>query len=55
MEWAIGAFFAVMLGLYISSHVTAGHGIGKKVQPLIDQVFGVGPKTEQDPKDTDDR
>ena len=31
MEWAIGAFFAVMLGLYIWSHVRAGHAVGKKV------------------------
>jgi hypothetical protein len=36
MEWAIGAFFALMLGLYIWAHATAGHAIGKKVQPFID-------------------
>ena len=29
MEWAIGVFFVVMLGLYVWSHVTAGHAIGK--------------------------
>jgi hypothetical protein len=55
MEWAIGAFLAAMLGLYIWSHVTAGHAIGKRVQPFIDDVFGVGPKTGQNPKDKDHR
>ena len=53
MEWAIVAFFAVMLGLYVWSHVTAGHAIGKKVQPFIDDLFGVGPKTGQNPTDKD--
>ena len=55
MEWAIAAFFAVMLGLYIWSHVTAGHAIGKKVEPFIDDVFGVGAKTGQNPTDKDQR
>jgi len=55
MEWAIGAFFAVMIGLYIWSHVTAGHAIGKKVQPFIDDLFGVGPKTRQNPTEKDHR
>jgi hypothetical protein len=50
MEWAIGAFFAVMLGLYIWSHLTAGRAIGEKVQPFIDDVFGVRPTTGQNPK-----
>lgn len=50
MEWAIGAFFAVMLGLYIWSHVTAGHAVGKKVQPFIDDLFGVSPKDPTKPK-----
>jgi len=51
MEWAIGAFFIVMLGLYLWSHVTAGHAIGKKVQPFIDGLFGVSPKTGQKLRD----
>ena len=55
MEWANGVFFAIMLGLYIWSHVTAGHAIGKKVQPLVDDLFGVGRKTVQKPKDEDHR
>jgi len=55
MEWAIGAFFAVMLSLYIWSQVTAGRAIGKKVQPFIDDLFGVGPKTGQNPTDNDHR
>lgn len=55
MEWAIGAFFVVMLGLYLWSHVTASHAVGKKVQPLIDDLFGVSPKTEQNPRDKDHR
>ena len=55
MEWAIGAFFAVMLGLYIWSHVTGGHAMGKKVQPFIDDFFGVGPKAGQNPRDKDHR
>ena len=53
MEWAVGAFFGVMLGLYIWSHVTAGHAIGKKVQPFIDDLFGIGSKTGQNPTDKD--
>ena len=43
MEWAICAFMAVMLGLYLWSHLTAGHEIGKKVQPFVDDLFGVAP------------
>ena len=54
MEWALGIFFVVMLGLYIWSHVTAGHAISKKTQPFIDQLFGVGQKSEQKPSDRDD-
>jgi hypothetical protein len=55
MEWAIGAFFVVMLGLYIWSHATAGYAIGKKVQPFVDDLFGEGPKAGQNPKDEDHR
>jgi hypothetical protein len=49
----MGVFFAVMLGLYFWSHVTAGHAIGKRVQPFIDDLFGVVPKTRQNPRDKD--
>ena len=54
MEWAFGAFFVVMLGLYIWSHVTAGHAISKKTQPFIDDLFGVRRKSEQKPSDRDE-
>ena len=53
MEWAIGIFFAVMLGLYIWSRVTVGREIGKKVQPFIDDLFGIGPKPGQNSRDED--
>jgi hypothetical protein len=43
MEWAIWIFLVVMLGLYVWSHVTAGHQIGKKIQPFVDSLFGVTP------------
>jgi hypothetical protein len=46
MEWAFGTVIAVMFGLYIWSHVTAGHRVGKKIQPFIDEVFGVSPSSE---------
>lgn len=55
MEWAIGVFFAVMLGLYIWSLVTAGNAISKKIQPFIDDLFGVHTKTGQNPMDGDHR
>jgi len=32
-----------------------GHAIGKKVQPFIDDFFGVGPKTGQNPRDKNRR
>jgi hypothetical protein len=41
MEWAIWILIAVMLGLYVWSHVTAGHRISKKTQPLVDKLFDV--------------
>jgi hypothetical protein len=31
------------------------YAIGKKVQPFIDDLFGVGPKTGQTPTDKDHR
>lgn len=54
MEWAFGAFFVVMLRLFIWSHVTAGHAISKKTQPFIDNLFGVEQKSEQKPSDRGD-
>jgi hypothetical protein len=51
MEWAFGIFLAVMFGLYIWSHITAGHEISKKIQPFVDNLFGVTPsKGESKPK-----
>jgi hypothetical protein len=49
MEWAIWAFMAVMLGLYLWSHHTAGREIGKKLQPFVDDLFAVSP-SESDSK-----
>jgi hypothetical protein len=51
MEWAFGVFLVVMLGLYIWSHVTAGHEISKKVQPIIDDLFGVGQRSQRKRRD----
>jgi hypothetical protein len=51
MEWAFGVFFVVMFGLYIWSHVTAGHAISKKVQPFIDDLFGIGQNPARSQKD----
>jgi hypothetical protein len=50
MELALWSFLAVMLGLYIWSHLTAGHQIGKKIQPFVDDLFGVTP-SEPESKD----
>ena len=51
MELALGIFLAVMFGLYIWSHITAGHEIGKKIQPFVDNLFGVTPSQgESKPK-----
>ena len=47
MDWAIWAFVAVMLGLYVWSHLTAGHKISKKLQPLVDELFGVTPSERE--------
>ena len=47
MEWALWIFLAVMFGLYIWSHITAGHEIGKKIQPFVDNLFGVTPSKGQ--------
>jgi len=50
MEWAIGILIVVMLGLYIWSHLTAGHQVSKKLQPFVDELFGVTPSGEQENK-----
>jgi hypothetical protein len=49
MEWVIGVFMAIMLGLYLWSHLTAGREVSKKLQPLVDDLFGVSP-SESDSK-----
>ena len=53
MEWAFGVFFVVMIGLYIWSHLTAGHAIGKKVQPFINDLFSVDQQSGQKPNNRD--
>jgi len=50
MEWAIGVVAAVMLALYVWSHISAGHRISQKIQPFIDEVFGYGRKSSQKPR-----
>jgi hypothetical protein len=50
VEWAIGILVVVMLGLYVWSHVTASHRIGKKLQPFVDDFFGVTPSAKQESK-----
>jgi hypothetical protein len=50
VELAIGIFVVVMLGLYVWSHVTAGHRMGKKLQPFVDNFFGVTPSDKQESK-----
>jgi hypothetical protein len=50
MEWAIGIFLAVMLGLYIWSHVTAGRQIGNKIQPFVDDLCGGTPSEHESKK-----
>ena len=52
MEWAFLGFFAVMIGLYIWSHLTAGHAISQKLQPYIDDLFGQDQKPERWPHPT---
>jgi hypothetical protein len=49
MEWAILVFMAGMLGLYLWSHLSAGREISKKLQPFVDDLFGVAP-SESDSK-----
>ena len=50
MEWAFGIFLIAMIGLYIWSHASAGHRIGKKLQPCVDELFGVSPSGEGENK-----
>lgn len=40
-----------MLGLYIWSHVMAGHVISKKLQTFVDDLFDVGQKSREKPRD----
>jgi hypothetical protein len=47
MEWAIWVLIAVMLGLYVWSHLTAGHEISKKLQPFVDDLLGVTPSKRE--------
>jgi hypothetical protein len=48
-RWAILVFMAGMLGLYLWSHLTAGREISKKLQPFVDDLFGVA-SSESDSK-----
>jgi hypothetical protein len=50
MEWAFGIVIVATLCLYIWSHVSAGHRIGKKLQPFVDELFGVTPSGEREAK-----
>ena len=50
MDWLIWVLIAAMLGLYVWSHLTAGHEIGKKLQPFVDNLFGITP-SKGDSKD----
>ncbi len=50
MEWVFWIVTVVMLGLYVWSHVSAGHRIGKKLQPFVDELFGVTPSGKGESK-----
>jgi hypothetical protein len=50
MEWAALIFIVAMLGLYVWAHVSAGHRIDKKLQPFVDEVFGVTPSGRSESK-----
>jgi hypothetical protein len=47
MEWALWAFFAVMLGLFVWSSYTAKRDLSKKVQPFVDDLFDSHPRQEK--------
>jgi hypothetical protein len=47
MEWAIWVLIAMMLGLYVWSHRTAGHEMSKKLQPFVDDLFGTAPSKRE--------
>jgi hypothetical protein len=51
MEWVFWVFIIAMLGLYSWSDVSAGHRIGKKLQPFVDELFGATPSRESESKD----
>jgi hypothetical protein len=47
MEWALWAFFAVMLGLFVWSSFTAKRDLSKKIQPFVDDLFDSHPRQEK--------
>jgi hypothetical protein len=47
MEWILGVFFAVMIGLYIWSTIPARRALTKKIQPLVDDLFGSHPRPRE--------
>jgi hypothetical protein len=51
MEWIFWIVIVVMLGLYVWSHVSAGHRIGRKLRPFVDELFGVTPLGKSESKD----
>jgi hypothetical protein len=51
MEWAFWIAIVAVLGLYVWSHVSAGHRIGKKLQPFVDDLFGVTPAGKGESED----
>ena len=51
MDLAFLIVIALMLGLYIWSHLSAGHRVSKKIQRFVDDFFGVSPRPNQKPRD----
>ena len=43
MEWVFGTVIVVMLGLFFWASRTANREARKRVQPIIDDVFGMRP------------
>jgi len=51
MEWVFYIVIAVTFCLYVWSRVTDGYSISKKIQPFVDEFFGVTPsKSGSKPK-----
>lgn len=48
MEWGFWIFIVAMLGLYVWSHVSVGHRIGKRLQPFADKLFGATLSSERE-------